>query len=205
MGTWPDNYYHTSEDSPDKCDPTQLRRVIFISAAGAYTIASAGEETAIRIIAEMYTGANTRLGIQMGKATDMIWNASSESMKSVYKRAVYNIEGLILAEKAAIDKVKTISMAPEVLSTINARNEKLDDMLDIQLIALKELMNTRSRELSIPLSTLAPDDAEKNALKLIPVPTEKAKTMNYEGYYNILNGVPSNFKTSHRYSGNAAP
>jgi hypothetical protein len=108
---------------------------------------------------------------------------------------------LILAEKTAIDKVKTISMAPEVLSTINTRNEKLDDMLDIQLIALKELMNTRSRELSIPLCTLAPDDAEKNALKIIPVPTEKAKTMNYQGYYKNLNGVPSDFKTSHRYSG----
>jgi hypothetical protein len=201
LGTWPDNYYHSSEDSPDKCDPTQLRRVIFISAAGAYTMASAGNETAIRIIGEMYSGANTRLGIQMGKAMDMIWNGSAESMKSVYIRAVYNIEGLILAEKAAMQKVRTITSSLEVLSMINSRKEKLDDILYIQLIALKELMITRSRELSIPVTVLAPDDAEKNAGKIVPVPTEKAKTMSYEGYYGFINALPSEFKTSHRYSG----
>lgn len=201
LGTWPDNYYHSSEDSPNKCDPTQLRRVIFISAAGAYTMASAGEESAIRIIAEMYSGANIRLGIQMGKANDMIWNASAEKMKSVCKRAVYNIEGLILAEKAAIDKMKTISSSPDVLSAINTRKEKLDDLLEIQLITLKELMNTRSRDLLIPVPVLNLDDAEKIAVKIVPVTTEKAKTMNYEGYYGLMNALPSEFKASHRYSG----
>ncbi|WP_378177434.1 DUF4910 domain-containing protein [Aquimarina sp. SS2-1] len=29
FGTWPDNFYHSSEDTPDKVDPTQLHRVVF--------------------------------------------------------------------------------------------------------------------------------------------------------------------------------
>ncbi len=29
FGTWPDNFYHSSEDTPDKVDPTQLHRVAF--------------------------------------------------------------------------------------------------------------------------------------------------------------------------------
>ena len=35
MITWPDLYYHTSQDIADKCDPTQLKRVCFIGAAAA--------------------------------------------------------------------------------------------------------------------------------------------------------------------------
>ncbi|MBN2632647.1 MAG: M28 family peptidase, partial [Bacteroidales bacterium] len=37
MITWPDLFYHTSEDLANKCDPTQLKRVCFIGAAAAYT------------------------------------------------------------------------------------------------------------------------------------------------------------------------
>jgi len=201
MGIWPDNYYHTSEDSPDKCDPTQLRRVIFIAAASAYTMASAGDEMSIRIISEMYAGANSRLGIQMGKATDMIWNATSVSMKSVYKRAVYNIEGFIMAEKSSIEKVKMISDAPDVLSMINNRKEKLNDLLDIQLIALRDLMNNRTKKLSIPVATLNPDEAEKGAIRIIPVPTEKTKTMKYAEYYDFIKNLPADFVASNPYFG----
>ena len=201
MITWPDDYYHTSEDSPEKCDPTQLRRVIFIAAAGAYTMASAGDEMAIRILSEMYAGANTRLGIQMGKASDMIWNASAETMRNIYKRAVYNIEGLILAEKSAIEKVKLISEATDVLNMINNRKEKLDDLLQIQLASLKELMNARSKQLSIPVSALNQDDAEKSAIRIIPAPTDRAKTMKYNGYNEFVRGVPADFIRSNPYNG----
>ncbi|MDH7444578.1 DUF4910 domain-containing protein [Aquimarina sp. 2201CG14-23] len=41
FGTWPDNFYHSSEDTPDKVDPTQLHRVTFSGLASilmtAYT------------------------------------------------------------------------------------------------------------------------------------------------------------------------
>ena len=201
MGTWPDNFYHTSEDTPDKCDPTQLRRIIFIAAASAYTMASGGDEIALRILSEMYAGAITRLGIQLGKATDQIWNSDAISMKSAYKRAVYNIEGFIMAEKSAIGKVTSLSDAPDVQAMISSRKEKLDNLLQVQLTALRELMNTRSKQLSIATVGLNPDEAEKNAVRIIPVPTEKAKTMIYGGYYDLIKALPEKFLVSNRYSG----
>jgi aminopeptidase YwaD len=201
MITWPDDFYHTSEDSPDKCDPTQLRRIIFIAAAASYTMASADAEMAFRILAEMYAGANTRVGIQLGKASDMIWNATAETMKSVYKRAVYNIEGVVLGEKAAMDKVGMISDAPEVLPMINNRKEKLDALLQIHVAALKDLMNSRAKELSIAPASLTPDDAEKLAVKIVPVPTGRAKTLKYGGYSEFIRAVPAEFIGSNRYTG----
>jgi aminopeptidase YwaD len=60
MNTWPDGYYHSSEDNPDKCDPTQLRRAVFITAAGAYTLALADDQIAQRIVSEVFTSATVR-------------------------------------------------------------------------------------------------------------------------------------------------
>ncbi len=137
----------------------------------------------------------------MGKASDMIWNASSETMKSVYKRAAYNIEGLILAEKSAIEKVKLLSESTDVSVMVNDRKEKLDDLLLIQLSALKDLMTARSKQLAVPVATLALDDAEKSAAKIIPVPSEKAKTMKYTGYTEFIRGVSSDFNKANPYGG----
>lgn len=201
MITWPDDFYHTSEDSPDKCDPTQLRRIIFIAAAASYSMASADDAIAFRILSEMYAGANTRIGIQMGKASDMIWNATVETMKSVYKRAVYNIEGVVLGEKAAMDKAGKISDALELLSMVNTRKENLDDLLQIQLAVLRDLMTNRAKYLSIAPASLSPDDLEKLAVKIVPVPTEKAKNMKYSGYREAITSVPSEFIVSNPYSG----
>jgi len=38
--TWPDQWYHTDTDTPDKADPTQMKRVAFIGAATGWASAS---------------------------------------------------------------------------------------------------------------------------------------------------------------------
>ena len=47
---WPDKWYHTDHDTPDKSDPTQLKRVAFIGAATALAV-SAGDEVTVRSLA----------------------------------------------------------------------------------------------------------------------------------------------------------
>jgi aminopeptidase-like protein len=199
MITWPDDYYHTSEDNPDKCDPTQLRRVIFIAAAGAYTMASADDAMAIRILSEMYAGTCTRMGIQMAKSSDMIWNASAGTMKNVFKRASYNLEGFIMAEKSAMEKIRQISENQEVISTLISGKEKLDNLLQIQLSALRELMITRSKELSVSPADLKPDNLETTALRIIPVPTEKKMTMGFEGDIKYISALSAEFRNTNSY------
>jgi Peptidase family M28 len=46
LGSWPDNFYHTSEDTPDKVDPTQLHRAVVIGLAAITTLAYADNEQA---------------------------------------------------------------------------------------------------------------------------------------------------------------
>ena len=41
---WPDQWYHADVDTPDKGDPTQMKRVAFIGAAAAWTAANLTDE-----------------------------------------------------------------------------------------------------------------------------------------------------------------
>ncbi len=42
--TWPDQWYHADTDTPDKSDPTQMKRIAFIGAATAWAAANCGDE-----------------------------------------------------------------------------------------------------------------------------------------------------------------
>ncbi len=42
--TWPDQWYHADTDTPDKADPTQMKRIGFIGAAMAWVAANATDE-----------------------------------------------------------------------------------------------------------------------------------------------------------------
>ncbi|MBN1660713.1 MAG: DUF4910 domain-containing protein [Anaerolineae bacterium] len=50
---WPDRYYHTSADTPDRVDPQSLARAGTLAAAYAYWIASAGADEALWLGYEM--------------------------------------------------------------------------------------------------------------------------------------------------------
>lgn len=199
MITWPDQYYHSSEDSPDKCDPTQLRRAIFISAACAYTLASGNDETNMAILSEMYSSAVTRLGIQSGKSGDMIMKASGDDIAKKYRRAVFNIEGFIMGEKSALEKISQISVNPQLLSMMNARKEMLDNLLKIQLSSLHNLMTARCKYLGIPEISIKMNDQEKAASGIIPCRSQISKTMGYEGEAKYISKLPKDFTDQHPY------
>lgn len=50
---WPDKFYHTSQDTPDKVDPAMLSRVGSLAATYAYFLANAGREEATWLGYEM--------------------------------------------------------------------------------------------------------------------------------------------------------
>jgi aminopeptidase YwaD len=199
MIDWPDNNYHSSEDTPDKCDPTQLRRIIFMAASAAYTMASADEAGSIRILSEMYAGANMRMGIQMAKAIDMVLKSDRNTIAGNYKRAVYNLEGFTMAEESAMGKVNQLSQQSRVLALIADDQERIRNLLRMNLETLKGLMENRCREIKTGPVEIKPDNIEKAASRIIPAYTEKAKKMGYGRAARILSSLPPDFVKNNPY------
>ncbi len=81
MVAWPDQGYHTSGDRVDKSDPTQMKRVVAIASAAAYTIASAGDDMAIKIASETASNGTRRIGHQLVRVLEALNSASAQNLE----------------------------------------------------------------------------------------------------------------------------
>ncbi|MBW1888743.1 MAG: M28 family peptidase [Deltaproteobacteria bacterium] len=105
MNTWPDFWYHTSEDRPNKIDPTQLKRVVVIGAATSYTIATSDDPMAFRIAAEITTNAAKRIGHQLARGIEELQRADKDQFDLIYKKTRGYIEGAAICERATLESV----------------------------------------------------------------------------------------------------
>ncbi|MBI3404893.1 MAG: M28 family peptidase, partial [Acidobacteria bacterium] len=62
FNTWPDPFYHSSFDTPDKMDPTQFKRAAVVTTAAMTILATAGDELAARVSAESLARGTERMG-----------------------------------------------------------------------------------------------------------------------------------------------
>ncbi len=59
---WPDYWYHTDKDTPDKGDPTQMKRMAFIGLATAYAASNCNDEVLPGIIDQTTQFGYSRIG-----------------------------------------------------------------------------------------------------------------------------------------------
>jgi hypothetical protein len=73
-----DVFHHTNLDTPDKCDPTEMKRIISLSLAATILIANAGDAQALRIAREVYTGATLRMTERSKKSLGLLHRYAEE-------------------------------------------------------------------------------------------------------------------------------
>lgn len=187
MITWPDLFYHTSQDIADKCDPTQLKRVCFIGAAAAYTIASAEESLALKIAGEISGNSSGRIGKQTTRAIDEIGKASKENFEIIYKRTKGFIEAAIINETATL--ASTTELA-ENSSSFNALLSKLATSIEAtgkaSIAAFENYAKYTAITLGLQGIDLNPTELEKKAETIIPKTTFLVTEKSYRGYTDVL-------------------
>ena len=87
----------------------------------------------------------------------------------------------------------------EAYNEIKSKKEQLDDLLGLQLAALRNVMTEKASILKIPPVTLSSSREETEAARIIPVPAEKARMMNYQGYNAYITALPKEFRDSHPF------
>lgn len=201
MITWPDNYYHTSGDRPEICDPTQLHRAIVIAAASAYTIAGADEDMAIKIASEVASNAAKRMSIKMKQDLTNLGNASAEDFPVLFKAAIFNQDALLINETATLATV--LELAP--------KSANLDEYVKTLQANLKATKAANEKSISATMKAKAASAGfvpvkielsaqEKAAAKIIPHSTAKVK----EYGYGVLRSVPRELNAKYGLSGAGA-
>lgn len=188
MITWPDNYYHTSGDRPEICDPTQLHRAIVIAAASAYTIASADEQGAVKIASEVAANSAKRLSIKMKQDLAALNGASAADFAALYRNAKFHQDAMLNNEIATLATVLELAPASATLKDIVATmQESVKSAWSANNKNIDAAMKAKAAVLGVaPIKAIALTAEEKAASKVYPKSTAKVK----EYGYGVLNSVP---------------
>ncbi len=200
MIAWPDPWYHLSGDLADKSDPTQLKRTVAIGAAAAYTIASADDQTAVRIAAETASNATRRLGHQFAVALEDLNSAKPESFTDSYKSARAYVETALLNEKETLDTILELaSNKTRVVAYIARMEGTVEAIASAHLAALQAHMEATAARLGTKPVTVVLSELEKKAAGIIPRPTAKVRAEGYRGYTKLIDQVPKEEKAKYPY------
>ncbi len=179
---WPDMWYHTSGDTPDKSDSTQLKRVVFLSAAAAIFLANAGPQEVEKMIAETSGRGLSRIGAEKIRAERMILLAEKKDFHTPLKEAQNILNQAFLREKEALSSIKFFIKGEANLENyLKIRLEGLESLRNPSLKEIEEVYKLRCWEENIKPQKLVLTKDEIRLSKLVPLRTERMR-----GYFDYM-------------------
>ena len=104
---WPDDFYHTNMDTPDKSDSTQLKRVAFIAAASAVAFSSATPSDALNFAVETLSRAEGRIEGNIKRGMALLSGSSADDLYESYKNVHF---GLVQSYRRELESLRTIQL-----------------------------------------------------------------------------------------------
>ncbi len=192
LNTWPDQWYHTSEDRPDKLDATQLKRAVAVTAAAAWVIATADDRMAGQIAAEIVGNAAGRIGHQLARGLEEMKRATAETFPAVYKKVRAYIEAAAINERATLDSVAQLASDKAGFTAfLDGQKAAVTGIEQGGLKAIDAEMRLACRLAGTAPVVLKPGDLEKKAAAIVPKPTAKVKEGGYQGYQALIQKAQS--------------
>ena len=127
--TWPDMWYHSSQDTPDKQDSTQYKRAAVVATGALAVIATGGDLMAGRVTNENLARGSERLGVAQRKAAAYVADATTaDALHTAWKDARVAIKHQAGVEKGVIRSGAVLynnpTTAPQSLAPIEAAIDK---------------------------------------------------------------------------------
>jgi hypothetical protein len=101
--TWPDMWYHSSDDTPDKQDPTQYKRAAVVGTGALTALASGTDEMAARVLNDNLGRGLSRMGESHTKGLGYMADATDAAgLMTGYKEARVAIQHQAEVEKGVV-------------------------------------------------------------------------------------------------------
>jgi len=114
FNTWPDPWYHSSHDTPDKMDTTQFKRAAVVGAGAAYVLAGADDAMAARVAAESLARGTERMGVAQRKALSYLTDAAdAAALPAAYRDARATVAHQAAVERAVVQSAAVLFAKPE--------------------------------------------------------------------------------------------
>jgi len=178
---WPDMWYHSSGDTPDKSDSTQLKRAVVISVAAAVFLANADVDEVKKIIIEVSSRTMERIGQDKLRAEKLISRADKKDMLLPFKEAQNIIRQACSREKDTLESIKFFIKGNTPLeSLLRAKIKTIKESEPLYLKEIEEFYKQRCLEENVKPQkpVLTSDEIRLN--RLFPVRTDKM-----EGFFDF--------------------
>lgn len=174
--------HHSQNDKIELLDPTQLKRISFLTAAAVYTIASAGPEESFRIIDEVYHRGKTRLEMEMKLAKSILRDPKKENVAQYYKSARNLIVHGFKREAQALNSTKIFVKGNKEASLYFDKTlKKLRRFESESLADFQEFYQWRCVKLKVKPERPSLSEEELKLKEIVPVPKS-----NLKGRFGIL-------------------
>ena len=173
---WPDYFYHSSEDTPDKVDPTQLHRVIFTGLGALSVLAYADDQNSADIARLAFVYGKKRIAGSESEAESSILGASKENFAGNAVLAANLVKHVYAREREAVKSALAFSRGAETKRLVEQVAAMLDADEKGTMRNVDDIATMRGRELGIARKAVTLTDAERRASRLFPV-REKGKEL----------------------------
>jgi aminopeptidase YwaD len=171
FSTWPDPWYHSSQDTPDKLDATQFKRAAVVGVAAAEIIASADDSMDARITAESLGRGTERMGTAERKGLGYMADApaNAPAILNAYKEALNTVQHQSEVEQAVVGSTSILygntSDAMQRLAAQQALVKLAAMSLQDQV---KSFYQSAAQNAGVAPSEATPTDEEKFAARTFP-------------------------------------
>jgi aminopeptidase YwaD len=174
--TWPDPFYHSSMDTPDKLDPTQFKRAGVVGLGALAVLAQADEAMALKVAAETLARGTGRLGEAQRKGLSYMADAADAvAVAEALKDARATVRHQLEVEKACLRSAAVLFPSPadgqKRLAAIEPLLDQQAMALQAQVSAVYQLAATR---LGGPSTEPVPTELERKAARTFVEPVAGA-------------------------------
>jgi hypothetical protein len=166
--TWPDMWYHSSQDTPEKLDPTQFKRAAVVGIGAMSVLASAEDAMAAKVAAESFARGTERMGDSERKGLSYLADITDgKDLGQAYKEARTAVHHQADVEKAVVQSASVLFTKP---ADGEKKLEGLASLVDQRASALLKEVSTYYRlkadQLNVRATEPAMTAAEKEAAKM---------------------------------------
>ena len=168
LGSWPDNFYHTSEDTPDKVDPTQLHRAVVIGLAAITTLAYADNKQAQDLARLSLIYGRKRIAGSEFSAVKALLLATKDGFSEAVRLAGNLIAHVYSRESASIGTAALFARTADARSDVERTMSLLNSDEAASRKEVDDVAALRGLEMKAGRAPRSLTETEQRAARLIP-------------------------------------
>lgn len=168
LGSWPDYYYHSSGDTPDKSDPTQLKRASVYGTMVAASIMNLDSRSGLELVERIFPRSIQR----MDKAAEQAWEGlrNSDLTGRNLRDALNKLHWIGVRETKTLRSVnKLLPDNKKISSLIERRKKEISDHVHQLGKTTKNIFQELCQDKGKEVGSFEVTQEEKAAHKLIPL------------------------------------